>query len=105
MKKQLPPFIDVDVEEREDFFVLRLRWEPEFGVEVGIHKIGYPDNTKNEAEVLKGIRIRTEKKVLETIRDFGVARIEELKNSFGLEDFYKEKYRDKNVVYRVRKML
>lgn len=43
--------------------------------------------------------------MLETIRDFGVARIEELKSSFGLEDFYKEKYRDKNVVYKVKKML
>lgn len=104
-KKQLPPFIDVEVEEREGFFVLRLRWEPEFGVEVGIYKIGYPDDTKNEAELLNGIRARTEKEVLEIIRDFGVARIEELKTSFGLEDFYKEKYRDKNVVYKVKKML
>jgi hypothetical protein len=32
-----------------------------------------------------------------------VTRIEEVKSSFGLEDFYKEKYRDKNVIYKVKK--
>jgi len=104
-KKHLPSFIDVEVEEHEDSFVFILRWKPDIWVKHGIHKTGYPDNTKNETDLLRRIRARTEKEVLETIRDFGVDRIEELKSSFGLEDFYKEKYRDKNVVYKVKKML
>lgn len=102
-KEHLPSFIDVDVEEREDFLALGLKWNPDSWVRQAIHKIGYPDDTKNEEELLNRIRAKTEKEVLEAIRDFGVARIEELKSAFGLEDFYEEKYRDKNVIYKVRK--
>lgn len=102
-KKHLPSFIDVDVEEHEDFFALSLKWKPNFWAKHGIHKIGYSDNTKNEDGLLIRIRAKTEKEVLEAIRDFGVTRIEELKGSFGLEDFYKEKYQDKNVIYKVKK--
>ena len=103
-RTHLPSFIDVDAEESEDFFTLSLKWKPDFWVRRGIHKTLYPD-TENEEDLLNRIRARTEKEVLEVIRDFGVDRIEELKRSFGLEDFYKEKYRDKNVVYKVKKML
>jgi len=102
-KRHLPSF--VDVEEREDFFVFSLKWTPDFWVRHAIHKTGYPDNIKNEERLLNRIRARTEKEVEEAIRDFGVTRVEEVKSSFGLEDFYKEVYRDKNVIYKVKKRL
>ena len=104
-KKRLPSFIDVDVEEHEDHFVLSLKWNPDFWLKRVICKARYPDNTENEEAFLDRIRVRTEKELREVIRDFGVARTDEMKSSFGLEDFYKEKYRDKNVVYKVKKML
>lgn len=102
-KEHLPSFIDVDVEEHEDFFILSLKWKTDFWTRHGIHRTEYPDNTKNEEDLLTRIRARTEKELLGAIRDFGVTRIEELKSSFSLEDFYKEKYRDKNVIYKVKK--
>ena len=82
-----------------------MKWKPDFWAKHAIHKIGYPDNIENEESLLNRIRADKEKEVLKAILDFGVTRIEEVKSSFGLEDFYKEKYRDKNVLYKVKKML
>jgi len=55
-KRHLPSFIDVEVEEQEDFLALELKWNSNFWVEHAIGKIGYPDDTKNEEELLNSAR-------------------------------------------------
>jgi len=37
-RKTAPKFIEVDIEERENFFVLVLKWEPKLGLRSVIHK-------------------------------------------------------------------
>lgn len=102
-KKLLPEFIEVDFEEHEDYFVLHIKWNNHYWLKHAITKIHFPKNAKNEEAFLNRIRDDTKKEIERTIQDFKTSKIEDLMKAFNLEEFYKEKYRDKNVLYKVKK--
>jgi hypothetical protein len=102
-KKLLPEFIESDFEEHEDYFVFHLKWNHHCCLKQVITKMPFPKHFKSEEVFLNRIRDNTKKEIEKTILDFKVGIIEDLIKAFNLEDFYKEKYRDDNVLYKVKK--
>lgn len=98
-RKIAPKFIEVDIEEKEDFFVLVLKWESKLESRSMIYKYKPIEDT----DFLNKIMYETEKELHEKIQQFGEKEADAIIKSFGLIAKFKEKYQDKNVAYKVKK--
>ena len=100
-RKIAPAFVEVDIEEKEDFFVLVLK----MGSKLESRSVIYKYNVVEDPEFLSKISSETEIELRAKILGFGEQRADGIIQSFGLTDKFKEKYRDKNVIYKVDEMV
>jgi len=105
VRENSPKIIDVDVEEKDEFFVLIIKYKDIRETHAAIHKIGYSDSIKNEEEkrVLEKIRFKTQEEAIKILKKFGEELADELIDKFRLDEDFKRKYEDTNVIYKVRK--
>ena len=106
VRGNLPDIIKVDVEEKEDYFVLILKYEDRIESFVAIHKIGYSEDgltDEREKELLNKIRSDKQAEILKNTKEFCESLVDGLLSATQLEEVFKEKYRDKNVIYKVKK--
>lgn len=106
VKRILPDTIEVDVQEEEDYFVLVLKYDFRYESSIGIHKIRYNEESltrEKEKAFLRKIRSGKQKEILKEIGDFFKSLADNLSSPTPLDKVFKEKYRDKNVIYKVKK--
>lgn len=105
-KEKAPDILIIDIEEREENFVLGLEWDKEYISPVvrrshSIRKSIY-DGERNE-RLEKIIAEKTREEIKKEVFNFQVELVNSLIQKFGLDDHYRNKYEDHNYLYKVRR--
>ncbi len=99
-KENVPEDLEIDVKENEDGFVLMLK-DSKYEVDTIIPKIKYTGARNEEAE--KFVAEKTREKIIQKISDFGTSEADAILEKFSLDDHFRQKYADKNILYKVKR--
>lgn len=105
-KEKAPDILIVDIEEKEENFVLVLKWDKEYISPVvksshSIRKTVYDGERNTRLETI--IAEKTRKEIEDKIFNFQVKLVNSLIQKFGLDDHYRNEYEDHNYIYKIKK--
>lgn len=98
-KENAPDDIEIDVKENDDGFLLKLKDSIyEASYMIPSHK--YSNLSKEDKQFI-GDKLK--QSVVNKITDFGISEANYIIEKFGLDEHYREKYVDKNILYKVKR--
>ncbi|RLI74598.1 hypothetical protein DRO97_05675, partial [Archaeoglobales archaeon] len=105
-RRYSPSTLEVDIIENDEAFVLNLKYGEKQRSAI-IYKRRYKSdiNPKDEEELLEKIRCDVEEEVKTIILDYGLYLADEIIENFGINELLEDRYKDKNIIYKVKKTL
>lgn len=104
-KRYCPKIITPNIEEKDDYFDMKLEISENKFLSTSILKSSYRSDIKpaDEKRLLKKIKSETEEEIKNKIKKYGLELADFYIKEFELEEILKDRYEDKNVIYKVRR--